>query len=275
MSLQSFLERHFPRLHGIALTEALIGASLSCVVLFAVLQALPPRARKALIAWVTFLSGLFYATEFFWPPNPKTHENPLSFAVPGVGNISGVLAAFTIGLGVYSLIRIHGSNVLRLKPGWENSLVLLMGIVVMAVSGLAFEQSSNPRLVMIYRSLFRDVLANFDAAMFAILAFFIISAAYRAFRIRSAEATLLMLAALVVMLGQIPIGQAITNGLPERGAYLSLFRLDNISNWLLTVVNAPAQRAINFGLGVGALAIALRVWLSLERGAYFDAKVEE
>ncbi|MGC8666844.1 MAG: hypothetical protein ACP5VE_01840 [Chthonomonadales bacterium] len=275
MNLQSFLERHFPRLHGAALTEAIIGASLGCVVLFAVLQALPPKGRKALIAWVTFVAGLFYATEFFWPPDPKTHENPLSFAVPGVGNITGVLAAFTIGLGVYSLVRIHGGNVLRLKQGWENSLVLLIGIVVMAVSGLAFERSPNPHLVMIYRSLFRDVLANFDAAMFAILAFFIISAAYRAFRIRSAEATLLMLAALVVMLGQIPIGQAITNGLPARGAYLSLLRLDNISNWLLTVVNAPAQRAINFGLGVGALAIALRVWLSLERGAYFDAKVEE
>src|SRR5437764_852980 len=85
---------------------------------------------------------------------------------------------------------------------------LFASMVTMAVAGIGFE---NGRF---YRSIFQDLLANFDAAMFASLAFFIIGAAYRAFRIKSAEATLLMLSALVVMLGQVPIGQAITSGLP-------------------------------------------------------------
>lgn len=269
MSLERFLSRAFPPAHGGWVWGAIVLCALGCVLLFFALQALPGRARKALIAACTFLAGLFYALEFFWPVNPKTQENFLTFAVPTVGNVINVLAAFTLGLGVFSLVRIHASKVAKLREGWENSLVLLLSIVVMAVAGLRFEKT------LFFRSLFRDVLNSFDAAMFATLAFFIISAAYRAFRIKSAEATLLMLAALIVMLGQIPIGQYLTHWLPEKGTFASVFRLDNISNWLLLTVNAPATRAIGFGLGVGGLAIALRLWLSLERGAFFEAKAEE
>ncbi len=268
MDLKGFLGRTFPAASGAWIWWSIILAAIGCVVVFVLLQALPGRARKFLIAAVTFLAGLFYAAEFFLPVNPETDENILTFAVPTVGNVTNVLAALTLGLGVFSLVRIHGQKVAKLREGWENSVVLLAGIVVMAVAGLGYEDSR------FYRSLFRDVLNSFDAAMFATLAFFIISAAYRAFRVKSAEATLLMLAALVVMLGQIPIGQYLTHWLPEKGSFASLFRLDSISNWLLITVNAPATRAIGFGLGIGGLAIAMRLWLSLERGAFFEAKAE-
>jgi hypothetical protein len=266
--IQSFLSRAFPALHGGALAGAVAGCVVACVIAVVILQALPGKARKAVIAAVTFVAGLFYALEFFLPANAQD-ENILTFAVPTVGNVTNVLGGMTLGLGVLSLIRIHGSNVVKVKSGWENSMLLLVSMVVMAVAGIWYGQT------LFYRSLFRDVLNSFDAAMFAVLAFFIVSAAYRAFRIKSAEATLLMVAALVVMLGQIPIGQYLTHWLPVKGSYLSLLRLDNISNWLLSTVNAPAQRAIGFGLGIGGLAIALRIWLSLERGAYFEAKADE
>jgi len=61
---------------------------------------------------------------------------------------------------------------------------------------------------------------------------------------------------------------------PATGAssFFSIFRTDSISNWLLVYVNSPALRAISFGLGVGELAMALRIWLSLERGVYFEVK---
>ncbi len=269
MNLQRFLASAFPAAHGHWRWLAIVLAAAGCGIMFFVLQALPGRARKALIAAVTFLAGLFYALEFFWPVRRGTDENFLTFAVPTVGNVINVLAAFTLGLGVFSLVRIHSSKIVKLREGWPNSVVLLVSIVVMAVAGLRFEETR------FFRSLFRDVLNSFDAAMFATLAFFIISAAYRAFRVKSAEATLLMGAALVVMLGQIPIGQYLTHWIPEKGSFASLLRLDNISNWLLLTVNAPATRAIGFGLGIGGLAIALRLWLSLERGAFFEAKADE
>ncbi len=267
MTLKSLLSKLFPPLHGPALYAALAGAAVLCVFLFFALHALPPRARKVAIGAATFLAGLFYALEWFWPAD-SAGNNPMTFAVPTVGNVANVLTAFTLGLGVMSLIRIHGNNVIRQRASWENSLVLLLGMVTMAVSGLFFDKS------MFFRSLFRDVLNSFDAAMFATLAFYIISAAYRAFRIKSVEATLMMAAALIVMLGMIPLGQFLTSSLPANGSFTSIFRLDNISNWMLTNLNGAAQRAINFGLGIGALAIALRVWLSLERGAFFESTPE-
>jgi hypothetical protein len=58
----------------------------------------------------------------------------------------------------------------------------------------------------------------------------------------------------LVMIGVVPLGAQISPALPT------------IANWVLAQLNAPAQRAIEFGVGIGGLAMAIRLWLSLERG---------
>jgi hypothetical protein len=115
-------------------------------------------------------------------------------------------------------------------------------------------------------------MKSLDATMFSIIAFYIVSAAYRAFRIRSTEATILLVSAGIIMLGQVAIGQAITNAIPNEGLTANL-RVENMANWILKKVNSPAIMAIDFGLGVGGLATALRLWLSLERGSYFEEEL--
>ncbi|MEP6755914.1 MAG: hypothetical protein ABJA67_10475, partial [Chthonomonadales bacterium] len=78
--------------------------------------------------------------------------------------------------------------------------------------------------------------------------------------------------AFLVMLGQIYFGLVLTSWLPTEG-FASNFRVETISDWILTRMNAPAVRAIGFGLGVGLIATSLRIWLSLERGSYFDKEL--
>jgi hypothetical protein len=92
--------------------------------------------------------------------------------------------------------------------------------------------------------------------MFSLLAFYMAAAAYRAFRIRSAESALMMGAALLVMLGQIPFGIWVWDRFPE------------IRLWLLTVPNAAAFRGIAIGAAVAGLVMAFRMWLSIESESF-------
>ncbi|MCB0323890.1 MAG: hypothetical protein KDD69_09965 [Bdellovibrionales bacterium] len=129
-----------------------------------------------------------------------------------------------------------------------------------ALSRLHYEQNVWPIAMTVLRESFFFPLG---AAMFSLLAFYIATAAYRSFRIRSAEALIMMIAAVVVTLGQIPHGPLyVWQGLP--GARL----------WMLENLSTPAFRAIFFGSAIAGLAMAVRMWLSLERSPLATEEAE-
>jgi hypothetical protein len=82
----------------------------------------------------------------------------------------------------------------------------------------------------------------------------------------------MMVTAGIVMLGLVPVGTLITNWLPHTGPLASL-RLERITVWILTWPSMAVLRAIEFGLSVGYMAMSLRIWLSLERGSFFDRQL--
>jgi hypothetical protein len=92
-----------------------------------------------------------------------------------------------------------------------------------------------------------------EATMFSVVAFFIASAAYRAFKVKSLESAVLLITALIVMLGNVPIGSAIWSKFPE------------FKDWLMSVPNSGAFRGITIGTYIGAFATSLRILLGLER----------
>lgn len=274
--------------HGPLYYGKLAGGFLFILAVLAGLQTAPRRSRRGIIAVFTFLGGLYYVAEFFWPA-AKGH-NPLTPYQDSVANISTVIGAFAIGVGVISLLQLHIRAVSRQRSGWGNSAVLIVMFLLMLVFGLLNDYAPHLHVLGtsvtstdVFGFLFKGGLTNLGAATFSMIAFYIASAAYRAFRIRSMEATLLMAAALIVMLGAVFFGTVLTSWIPTTAGLDGLgkpmenpwanFRIENIAQWLLMQVNAPAQRGILFGLTVGLLATSLRLWLSLERSAYFDQEL--
>ena len=241
--------------------------------LFWILQFVPGRFRKTLVAIITFLAGLIYSVEFFVPANPKTDTNFLTGFIEQVGDATNIIYALALGLGIYSLLRFHGRSLIRRRPGWYNNLAFFAAFISVMLAGFlkdaypASKAASNS-----FDMLFTSIVAALGATMFSTIGFFIVSAAYRAFRIRSAEATLMLIAAFVVMIGQVPVGAYMTSGLPATG-FASIFKLENLSYWILNQPNMAAWRAMAFGIEIGALAMALRTWLSLERGSFFEREL--
>ncbi len=180
-----------------------------------------------------------------------------------------VLAVFAFILGAASLLQVHGGRVLRRGRDWPYSLATVLAFAFTLAAGL-LKLGGEPGLrgdpadrAALLGQIFLAVISPLQASIFALLAFFVASASYRAFRVRSREATALLVAALVILLGRTPFGPALTAWLPEPLAFL---RLERLSLWIVQVPNLAGQRAIMIGIALGIVAMSLRLILGLERG---------
>lgn len=159
------------------------------------------------------------------------------------------MTSFAVVLGVMSLFMVHWSKISRKMPNWQYSIVTLSALIFTSASGFIWgTQQGTP-----YMWLFKNVQMPMSSTMFSLLAFYIASAAYKAFRARSLEATVLLVAAIIVMLAQVPIGMAISKWIPA------------VSDWILNVPNLAAKRGIGLGVGLGMTAVSLKIMLGIER----------
>jgi len=192
---------------------------------------------------VTFLSGAAVAALFFIP----------NYKAQAVNNKllewTLVVYAFALILGSMSLWNSHARKLKARAEGWPFSLVTLVSLVVITVLGIWKGVDEGSPVGRIYNT----VNSPLASTMFALLAFVIASAAFRAFRARSVEATLLLITAIVMMIGRVSIGPIISPHLP------------GITEWLLDVPNLAAKRAIAIGVGLGAVSTALKIILGIER----------
>ena len=120
----------------------------------------------------------------------------------------------------------------------------------------------------LFNWLYEYTFIPMQATMFSVLAFFIASAAFRAFRARSMEATLLLVAAIIMMVGRVPIGDLISNATPAfmigQNEY-HLIDFEEWTGWLLNVPNAAAKRGILLGVYLSQIAISIRIIFGIER----------
>jgi hypothetical protein len=157
--------------------------------------------------------------------------------------------SIALALGFVNLSAIHWKYIQRKREGWFYSIVLLLSMYGYTILGM-IQKHTGAQFSWVYDNMYVPL----GAAIFSLVAFFITSAAYRAFRVRTKEATILLVLALFVMLGRAPIGDAIWSG-------WSTF----VNKWVMGTLNMAGMRAILLGAYVGAFATALRIMLGLER----------
>jgi hypothetical protein len=212
--------------------------------------------RKEIPLFIMLVTGLFMAVQFFVP-----HEIP-SLIYANLNKVVQVVGAVALVLGIVSILSIHFAKISRKQPGYGYSFFLIGFFFLMAASGFlpaglnlgGFLGHGGREEGSFFINLYNNVLNPVQSTMFALLAFLIASAAYRAFRARSIIATLLLLTAILVMLGRVPIGPAMF------GDWIA-----ELADWIMSVPNAGAKRAIIVGVGMGILSLSLKMVLGIER----------
>ena len=178
----------------------------------------------------------------------------------GILNWALIIEPFALVLAVVTLIQVHLSRIRRRTEYWQYSIVVFAGMITMVVIGIPFG-IEHPG----FQWLFEYVQVPMDATMFSLLAFFIASAAYRAFRARTFEATLLLVAALIVMIGNVPIGDRIWNIFTSWIPWLPENATSWARQWILDNPNLAARRGIILGVGLGVISQSIRIILGIER----------
>jgi hypothetical protein len=201
---------------------------------------------------IVFVSGVFMALQYFVPHyvSAVIYQYTLNWTI--------IIGIFTLVVGIGSLIDIHYDRIAHRKEHWPYSIVTLVSLAFVTIVGLWSPKSiQDPHgtFMMIYFYIFSPI----NATMFALLAFFIASAAYRAFRARTILATVLLMSAVIVMLGRISIGDYLTAWLPPGT------RFSDMAAFILDYANTAAKRAIYIGVGLGVAATSLKVILGIER----------
>jgi hypothetical protein len=166
-----------------------------------------------------------------------------------------VVFGITLILGVFSLFMYHWKKIARRAAGWGYSVVTVCGVIFMIVVAAVISPDGGP-----YKWMFDYVQAPMQSTMFALLAFYVASASYRAFRARSFHAALLLSAGVIVMLGRVPLGELIGFHAGEE-----FFSLATVSSWILDYPNLAAKRGIMIGVGLGMTATAIKIIVGIER----------
>lgn len=211
--------------------------------------------KRQLAMILMFLFAVFAFIAFFVP------EKHISLADNLMRNkFMLIVSAFALVLGLGSLIHHHLLKVRHRSEYWQYSVLTLVTMLITSIIGLfggirgdGWFPTSIGGFAFDIQSLFNGIIVPLSSSMFALLAFFMSSAAYRAFRARNLDASILLFAALIVMLGQIPVGTWL---------FPDLF---DIRQWLLDVPNLAAKRAIRIGVALGVVGTSLKIIFGIER----------
>jgi hypothetical protein len=207
--------------------------------------------KRTLPILLTFILGVTFTLQYYIP-------HPASEALLSEVSVwNQIIAGFAILLGVGSLLTTHYAKISRKEAGWGYSAVMFVSMLLMLGAGI---WSGGKTEGTSFGWLYDYVFVALQGTMFSLLAFFVASAAYRAFRARTPEATVLLLAAILVMWGRVPLGEYLVSGVGQ------------VAQWIMSVPNTAAQRGILIGVSLGGIATSIKIICGIERSYLGEGK---
>ncbi|MBT4504634.1 MAG: hypothetical protein HOC74_43310 [Gemmatimonadetes bacterium] len=187
-----------------------------------------------------------------------------------------VLAAIAFILGGGNLLKVHIKKISKQEAGWAYSGITVAAFAITLFVGLT-KLGAHPNAqfpdASHWTGQYREVGTSFwwiyqyafvplTATIFSLLAFYVASAAFRAFRARNTEAILLLGTAVIILLGRTFAGVYLTGWLPDEVAGL---RIENLTVDIMRVFNTAGNRAIMIGIALGTASVSLKILLGVDR----------
>jgi len=176
-----------------------------------------------------------------------------------------IVIAISFFLGVISVFQVHAYKIRRSAPGWGYSVVVFFGIFLILVPGIIFKGKIDiDGTETWFGWMYRYILNPLQATMFALLGFYVASAAFRAFRAKSFDSSVLLFFAIVVIFGAVPLGAYLFE-LVVPQSWTAEVNIPDIVEWIKNFPNMAARRGIILGATLGAIAVCLKIIFGIER----------
>lgn len=161
-----------------------------------------------------------------------------------------MISTFTLFVGLITVSSRYITNIMRRGPYWPYQTYALIIIIIWIIMGITKGIYSE-----IYQTAFLSTKITLHIAILGQLIFFMVSGAYRVFRMKNLRTALFAICAASV---------AALNAPWLLGVYPEA---DKISFWLLNNPAMAGQRALVISGAVGGLFLGFRLLFGLERGA--------
>lgn len=223
--------------------------------------------KRTIPLLIAMISGYVMIIAFFIPRTQGLGEL--------VTDWFNILAAVAFILGGGNLVMNNLQKISDRSAGWAYAAIALVAFFITLAAGLLKigvpPAANSPASIWsgevsseggFFWWLYEFAFKPLTATMFAMLAFYVASAAFRAFRAKNTEAILLLGTAFIILLGRTFAGAALTGWLPDSLAFL---KFENITVFIMQAFNTAGSRAIMIGIALGTASVALKILLGVDR----------
>ncbi len=223
--------------------------------------------KRTIPLFITAICGFVLLFSYFFPYTQGWGEEASVWF--------DILASLAMVLGAGNLLKQHLSSVSSRVTGWGYSVVTILAFLITLYVGLSKFGIAPAELYPNYAwsgpvdyegggfwYLYEYVFQPLTATMFSMLAFYVASAAFRAFRAKNFEAILLLGTAFIILLGRTYAGTFLTGWMP---GWMSFLKTETLTLWIMSVFNTAGSRAIMIGIALGLVSTSLKVMLGVDR----------